>query len=138
MNQGFDQQQFYEDLNKQPVGQDIRQSYIPDDGYAAEANPLIEKKASNHIRSLIATFILFGGEGTVVGLFFGGVLEVDPGALGGICGGIYALYLILSLCCNPLFSYFGNVEHGSNFESAYNQTRSVVGHFSFHAECYHY
>ena len=109
-------EQIYQNLDKLPVAQDIRQSYNPD-AYAADSNPLLEKKPSKHIRSLTATFFLVAGEATFLSLYFTGVLDVDIGGLIGICVGVYVFYLMLALCCNPLFSYFNNVEHGSNFET---------------------
>ena len=54
------------------------------------------------------------------------------------CSGVYLLYIITALCCNPLFAYFSNVEEGANFENQYNSVRAIQGHFSLHAECYHY
>jgi hypothetical protein len=42
-------------------------------------------------------------------------IRLSPGALGGICAGIYAFYLILALCCNSLLSYLSKIEHGGKF-----------------------
>lgn len=123
--------------NNAPVEQDIRQSLIADD-YAAEANQLIQKKGSYHCRSLFSTIILFGGIITVLALYLTDNIEITYEALIGICVGIYVFYLMLGLICNPLFSYLNNIEHGMNFQKSYEATRALVGHFSFHAECYHY
>lgn len=86
-----------------------------------------------HIRSLIASVLLIAGLGTILALFFVGVIQLDIGALIGICVGIYLFYLLLSLCCNPTLSYLSNIEHGMNFQDEYNKVRSIIGHFSFHA-----
>ena len=128
-------QKIYEELKKIPVQQDIRQSY---GAYAADANPLVQKAPSRHIRSLIATLILFSGIGTMMGLAFSGQIYISLGGLIGACVGIYIFYLMLALICNPLFSYFSNVEHGMNFEAEYNNVRKLHGQFCFFAECYHY
>ena len=61
--------------NKTPVSQDIRRSYIPDD-YAIEANKLIAKKSSKHIRPLCSTFILVIGLAIILGLYFSDILLV--------------------------------------------------------------
>lgn len=42
-------------------------------------------------------------------------IQLSPGALGGICAGIYAFYLILAMCCNSLLSYLNKIEHGAKF-----------------------
>lgn len=55
--------------NNMPVSQDIRRSFMADE-YAVDANRLISKKGSKHIRSLFASIILFGGIATFVTLYF--------------------------------------------------------------------
>lgn len=100
--------------NNMPVSQDIRRSFLADD-YAAEANQLISRKGSKHVRSLISTIILFGGIITFVALYFTQQIELSPAGIGGICAGFYVFYLLLGLVCNPLFSYLGHIDHGSNF-----------------------
>lgn len=137
-NEQFDDS--YARLNNQygPISQDVRNTYGNNDDFAADLNPLLEKNKSKHVRSLIATLILIAGEGTILPLYFTGVIDIELGALIGICIGIYLFYLCLGLCCNPLLSYLGNVEHGANFENEYNKVRNIIGYFRFHAECYHY
>lgn len=78
---------------------DIRQSY------AADLNPLNEKKQSYHVKALIGTFFIWFGVPVIIVCTVQNVFDLTPGAVGAICGGIYLFYLILSMCCNPLFSY---------------------------------
>ena len=101
-NEQFDDS--YARLNNQygPVSQDVRNSYPQNDDFAADLNPLLEKKKSKHIRSLIASLILIAGEGAILPLYFTNVIYLELGALIGICVGIYVFYLLLGLCCNPL------------------------------------
>lgn len=94
-----------------PPESDIRQSQ----SYAADVNQLKEKKTSYHVKSLIGTFFLWVGIPVVVAITVSKMADLSVGASAGICAGIYALYLILALCCNPLFSYLNNVEHGGKF-----------------------
>jgi hypothetical protein len=101
------------------VAKDIRRSFIPDDGYAADVNQLRQSKSSMHARSLISTIILFGGIITILALYFNYIIDVTPGGIAGICAGFYVFYLMLALICNPLFSYLNNIEHGINFTKAY-------------------
>lgn len=122
MNQGYQNPDYVEITNDQiynnnnlTVSQDIRRSLLPDEGFAAEANPLIAKKGSNHVRSFFANFIFLSGLSTVLALYFTQVMVVSPGALAGICVGIYLFYLLLAMCSNPLLSYLRNINHGSNF-----------------------
>lgn len=61
------------------------------------------------MRSLIASFILVVGLSTVLGLYFGGIFDIEMGGLIGICVGIYLFYLILGLCANPLLAYLKNI-----------------------------
>lgn len=84
---------------------DIRQSQ----NFAANVNPLNEKKNSNHIKSLIASLILWIGVLSLIISKILGKVELTVGELAGICGGIYAFYLILAMCCNPLFSYLNKI-----------------------------
>lgn len=98
-----------------PIDQDIRRSFLGDDNYAVDANQLVAKKNSWHIRSLISTIILIGGIVTFVLLYINLVIDVSIGGLIGICAGVYVFYLILALACNPLLAYLGHIEHGVNF-----------------------
>lgn len=67
------------------------------------------------MQSLIASIILWIGIPVLVGLTMGNTIDLSGGALGGICAGIYALYLMIAMCCNPLLSYLGKIEHGAKF-----------------------
>lgn len=65
-------------------------------------------------------------------------IQLSAGALGGICAGIYAFYLILAMCCNSLLSYLNKIEHGNRFRDEYHRIQNLSGHFVFSVECYHY
>jgi hypothetical protein len=71
-------------------------------------------------------------------LTFAGTIPIPGAALGGICGGFYALHLLIGFCCNSYFSQFTNIQHGSQLENEYNKTRNLTGYFLFTAECFHY
>jgi len=102
--------------NNIPINEDIRRSFLADnDAYAADLNKMISKKSSVHAQPLFASIILFVGIPVIVALTLTGKIEISIGGLIGICAGIYALYLMVGLICNPLFSYLSNIEHGVNF-----------------------
>jgi hypothetical protein len=86
----------------------------------------------------MASLIMWIGIAVVIVLFFQKVINVDAGAIAGICVGIYLFYLLLAMCCNPLFKYLENIEHGSKFRDEYSRVKSLNGHFFFNAICYHY
>ena len=85
----------YDELNKIPVSRDIRPSSFG--AYASDANPLIQRASSKHIRSLFATLILFSGVGTLLGLAFAGKIDLSVGGLIASRTGIYVLYLMVVL-----------------------------------------
>jgi hypothetical protein len=99
--------------------------------YAADLNPLNEKKQSYHVKSLISCIILWVAVPIIIILTVVKKIDLTPGAVGGICAGIYAFYLLLSMCCNPLFNYLSNIQHGQKFNEEYNRVQGLVGHFVF-------
>ena len=88
---------------------DIRQSF------AADLNPLNEKKTSYHVKSLIATLFVWIGVPVIAVCATQRVIDLSSGAIIGICVGFYLFYLLLSMCCNPLFKYLSNIQHGNKF-----------------------
>ncbi len=106
---------------------DVRQSQ----SYAADTNKLKDKKTSYHVKSLIATFFLWVGIPLMVALALTKAINVSAGGLAGICIGFYAFYLILAMCCNPLFSYLNHIQHGARFREEYLRVQGLNGHFVF-------
>lgn len=82
--------------------------------------------------------ILWIGVPVIVVLSIQRTIQLTPGALGGICAGIYIFYLILAMCCNSLLTYLNQIEHGARFREEYHRVQKLVGHFLFSVECYHY
>jgi hypothetical protein len=125
--------------------QNGNEGYTPNQNYAnqnvefaQDVNRLKEEKSSIHCQALVATLLLIAGLVTGLVVYFYTDVQLSVGALIGICAGTYLLYLIVGCCCNSLGSYLGNIDRGENFESYYEWIRNGVGHFWFHAECYHY
>ena len=57
----------------------------------------------------MASLIMWFGIAVVIVLFFQKVIDVSVGGVAGICVGIYLFYLLLAMCCNPIFKYLENI-----------------------------
>ena len=68
--------------------------------FASDPNKLHSKSASCHCQAFIATLFLVGGLAAGLVLYFNKTIPI--GAMFGIIGGGYVLYLIIGCCCNPL------------------------------------
>ncbi len=110
---------------------DVRHSYKP------ETNRPRGKRASWHIKSLIASCILWVGIAIIIGDSTKNP-DTSPGTYGGVFAGLYFVYLCVAICSNRLFKYLKNIEHGERFKTEYQRIQNLSGHFVFIVESYHY